>query len=270
MADLPRDHGWGEENDRIAKEKGHASWAAWCDAIEEKKGRKICGGRNSKNMPCAQPAGGASPSGKKTNHVGKGRCGAHGGLSPMGQHSPHYKHGQKSRYLKGAPQYLKDAADEVTRMRDLWSELDLMRARVLALITTDPERPTTPAALREAADKAIKAAGSATTAEQLRAVAEEFIAALAPMSMEMASWEESVGLIESIRKVFETQLKTEQAAFAPMSEVREFFLLERIKKVILDNVSDASARANIANEFAALQVEFLRPGESVPDPEGMN
>jgi len=40
-----------------------------------------------------------NPAGKGTDHLGEGRCSHHGGSSPRGEDSPHFKHGLFSDYL---------------------------------------------------------------------------------------------------------------------------------------------------------------------------
>ena len=40
-----------------------------------------------------------NPAGKGTEHLGDGRCSHHGGSSPRGEDSPHFKHGLFSDYL---------------------------------------------------------------------------------------------------------------------------------------------------------------------------
>lgn len=55
--------------------------------------KKICGAKH-RNRPgtCQLPAGWG------TNHVGSGRCKHHGGLTPRGAESPHFKHGRRSKH----------------------------------------------------------------------------------------------------------------------------------------------------------------------------
>ena len=57
--------------------------------------RGICGARTRKGTPCRRPAGWG------TDHPGVGRCKYHGGATPRGADSPHYRHGLRCRYLPG-------------------------------------------------------------------------------------------------------------------------------------------------------------------------
>lgn len=52
-----------------------------------------CGAKTRAGSPCRLPAGWG------TDHVGEGRCKLHGGASPRGVDSPHFKHGARSKYF---------------------------------------------------------------------------------------------------------------------------------------------------------------------------
>jgi hypothetical protein len=51
-----------------------------------------CGAKTRGGHPCTHGAG------QRTEHVGDGRCWLHGGKTPRGMKSPHFKHGGDSRY----------------------------------------------------------------------------------------------------------------------------------------------------------------------------
>lgn len=50
--------------------------------------------------------------GKGTDHVGEGRCKNHGGATPRGEDSPHFKHGLFSDYLSEEDQRTIDVLEE--------------------------------------------------------------------------------------------------------------------------------------------------------------
>ncbi len=54
---------------------------------------RTCGARTRAGQPCSRPAGWG------TDHVGEGRCRSHGGCTPRGVDSPHFKTGIYSRYV---------------------------------------------------------------------------------------------------------------------------------------------------------------------------
>lgn len=257
MADAPRE-GWSEQNDEIARAAGFESWAAWCDSEEQHLGRKICGARTRDEDPCRRPAGAPSGNGKDTGHKGEGRCGDHGGLALAGEEAPWYKGKGLSRYLdhRGEPaqRQLRAAAEHVAQWRDLWPELDLMRARVKMLVGSIADEQASPAALRRAIAR-VRAALRGGDVDRLKASFTELEAALEPAETTLAAWDESSALTEQIRKLLETQVKIEQQAFAPMNEMREFYLLEKLKEIILTHVPEGS-RTLAVKQLAQLRVQF--------------
>jgi hypothetical protein len=65
-----------------------------------------CGATNRNDEPCGLPAGWG------TDHVGEGRCRLHGGATPRGEDSPHFKHGLFSDYLSEEDRNTIDALEE--------------------------------------------------------------------------------------------------------------------------------------------------------------
>jgi hypothetical protein len=104
--------------------------------------RATCGAHTD-NGPCRNVQG------FKTPHLGEGRCYLHGGLTPRGVDSPHFKHGRRTRYEKALKAQLADAyaqledddafdiADELRLQRALL--LDYMNAKDGALKESDRE-----------------------------------------------------------------------------------------------------------------------------------
>jgi hypothetical protein len=96
---------------------------------------KLCGARKRDGTPCR---GAAMPN---------GRCRLHGGLTPAGPASVHYKHGRRSRYLKALRGEMKDAykaALKDERLLEAKDEVALLEARVgelLGQLTTEPAPP---------------------------------------------------------------------------------------------------------------------------------
>lgn len=81
-----------------------------------------CGGATSSGGKCTQPAGWG------TEHLGEGKCKLHGGASPRGTESPHFKHGMYSNYLPTSILQKADAMAAQSEMLDLLPELVLTRA----------------------------------------------------------------------------------------------------------------------------------------------
>jgi len=54
--------------------------------------KSVCGAKTRSGKPCAKPP-----------CAGRTRCRLHGGATPVGMASPHYKHGRKSKYMDALP-----------------------------------------------------------------------------------------------------------------------------------------------------------------------
>src|SRR5262245_13255246 len=66
--------------------------ASGVKVIRDHLGRRLCGAKcRGKDKRCRQPA------------LQNGRCRLHGGLTPGGMASPHYRHGMRSKYLRDFP-----------------------------------------------------------------------------------------------------------------------------------------------------------------------
>jgi hypothetical protein len=93
---------------------------------------RLCGAKTRSGGTCK----------KFTMSNGTGRCRLHGGLSPAGVASPHFKHGRRSKYLKHLPAHLRDnfkralADPELLSLRE---EAALLTTRIMDLM--DKEAP---------------------------------------------------------------------------------------------------------------------------------
>lgn len=89
------------------------------------RGGAVCGAKTRRGTPCqARPCA-------------NGRCAVHGGLTPSGIASPHFKHGKRSRYLKDLPHELRagyKAALADPELPALGGELALLEVRIGELL----------------------------------------------------------------------------------------------------------------------------------------
>ena len=84
-----------------------------------------CGAKRRNGQPCKAAA------------MPNGRCRCHGGLTPCGIASPHFKHGRRSRYLKDIPPALKAGYKASLRdpeLHNMDEENALLTARIGELI----------------------------------------------------------------------------------------------------------------------------------------
>jgi hypothetical protein len=88
--------------------------------------KSACGARTRNGTPCRRPP-----------LAGRTRCRLHGGASPAGISSPHFKNGRRSRYLRDLPGMVQGGYQatlddgDLTSLRD---ELALLIARVRQLL----------------------------------------------------------------------------------------------------------------------------------------
>lgn len=84
-----------------------------------------CGAKRRNGQPCKAAA------------MPNGRCRCHGGLTPCGIASPHFKHGHRSKYLRDIPPALKagyKAALKDETLHSLDDDLALLQARMSQLL----------------------------------------------------------------------------------------------------------------------------------------
>jgi hypothetical protein len=83
-----RDESSGEDSDRNPTPSALPFAGSGAKVERDHLGRQLCGAKcRGKNKRCRQPA--IRP---------VGRCRLHGGLTPIGIASPHFKHGRRSKY----------------------------------------------------------------------------------------------------------------------------------------------------------------------------
>jgi hypothetical protein len=119
---------------------GHASFAAGPGApANPMKGgqahdgpKKVCGAKTRKGTPC-----------QEDKLFPNGRCYRHGGPSPKGAASPHFKHGKHSRYYpRGLQRLIEQAAadPDLLRLHKEAAELDGMKGAAFRAM----EKPAPP------------------------------------------------------------------------------------------------------------------------------
>lgn len=90
----------------------------------------ICRAKTRAGTPCQLPAGWG------TDHPGEGRCKLHGGRTPRGADSPHFKHGQRSKYfdpssIVGFEEWREQIGPELELEEDLLAMMYVAREALL-------------------------------------------------------------------------------------------------------------------------------------------
>lgn len=171
--------------------------------------KKFCGAKTkSSGKPC------------KGKPMANGRCYHHGGPTPKGRNSPHWKHGRYAKYIPGNLQerYVAAVTDPELLSHD--GEIALIQSRLSSLlekISSAPDSGVTWKELRsqmskfdksqrqaqkleEGAEQEKQLASAALALDELRMVIRRGVA-------EWAAWGEVIALTENMRKLKDSEQK---------------------------------------------------------------
>ena len=212
---------------------------------EAQVGRAICGGKKSDNTPCTQ-------------HPLKDRerCKFHGGRSPRGVESPHYRGKGWSRDL---PTRLSDRVRAGVENPDLISmreELALVDARMGELL----ERLTT----GESGDAWLEVT---RIAARIRKVVDdqpgnwfdeidqalgELAACVEAASSDTQVWQDLHQVLEQRRRIADTERKREEFEAESVTRNQWATFITSVQTAILEEVQDHGSRARLAAKIATL------------------
>jgi hypothetical protein len=107
--------------------KGNDAYKQWVREIEEFVGHPICGAKagSKEDPPRPHPCANMPMRGRK-------KCSKHGGKTPRGPASPHWKHGGYSSMLEDLPEELREAAEVYVNdenLLELRGEIAVLRSR---------------------------------------------------------------------------------------------------------------------------------------------
>lgn len=176
-----------------------------------------------------------------------GRCRLHGGLTPSGPASPHWKHGRHSEYMKRNGLLARyDKASKDPEIISLRSELALVDTRVSQLLERIGEHGNVGLwkDARKKLDAFKAAAGKGKNAVAGARAALQQLDDLITQGLEDAhAWEELRESIELRRKVAETVHRIEQSAeySVPVQEV--FGAFRNVTALFLEIVKDKKQAA---------------------------
>lgn len=198
--------------------------------------------------------------------AGRTRCRLHGGASLAGAASPSFKHGRYSRYLPTRLAEAYEAAladDALIVMRD---ELGLVDSRLAELIANvDREGFVQQWQHARNAFESFTLANQRGDSDGMQAALRELNTALNRGLGDQHKWREIVALVESRRRVVETEQRRLERGANAMTAERAMVLLHRIVDIIRRHVSDPGILSAIAVEVKALatvQPELPQPKAS--------
>ncbi len=196
----------------------------------------LCNGHNADGKPC-----------KKHVIRGRTKCGRHGGKSPQGIASPHFRHGRYSRHLP--TRIMGDYHEYLTdpKRLELDDELALVRARAVDLIRRVDvgESSQLWKKLQATFDELTRATDAA---EQL-ALINDLGQLIRQGASDYAAWEEVGKQIDRTQRLAESQRKRtlELQDNIPMEHMHQILIM--LLAAIVKYVTDRETRANIQTEF---------------------
>lgn len=206
------------------------------------KGQPICGGKTKKGTPC-----------KETRLYPNGRCRKHGGPTPNGPASPHYKTGKWSDY---APEHLIDRYQQWRsdpQLLNLSDDIALTDARISDLLSRvdTGESGAMWKVLRRLNAEAIAALRSGSAAEAAYALT-ELNRLINAASQDYAMWSEIIGLMDSKRKGVESQRRAMVEAKLMLSVDQAVMFADALLEAVRNNVSDVETLSAISTEFNSI------------------
>lgn len=213
------------------------------EIIRNEKGQEICGAKKRGGGFCQSPV----------LSGGTGRCWLHGGKTPSGPASPHFKTGRYSRHLPGRLLTRYDESRKDETLLDLREEVSLTDARVADLLTKvdTGESGAKWKALRKAHLElmdAITSGDSVMLTASVRAIGRM----IEDGNRENDLWIEIFAAVEQRRRLVESERKRLEQMEQLVTVSEMMVLASALLSSIQTHVTDRRALAAISNDFARL------------------
>lgn len=187
---------------------------------------------------------------------GTARCRMHGGESPRGLASPHYKHGQRSKYAKVLGGQLLEHYEQALSNKDLLSlsnELALLDARIMEVLgTVDAGANARLWVQLQTATENFEAAREASDAQRVAYYMNSMIRLINRGVSESSKWMEVVGLIEQRRKLAESERRLRETMQNFATAEQMMLMVQQISVLVKDNVTDPDALRAISEGLIRL------------------
>ncbi len=184
---------------------------------------------------------------------GKDVCYHHGGKSPTGAGSPHFRHGRRSKDLPARLSERYEEALSDSAYIELRDEVALLDARVGDVLSRVDrgESGRWIAGVKDAFKRFEKAERSRSddAPEQLEEARQELRAAINGATLDYAAWEEIYGLIEQRRKLAETERRRMVDERQMISERRAMTFAGAVLALIRESVAGEENEREILARF---------------------
>lgn len=208
------------------------------------KGNHRCGAKTRSGKPCQLWA------------MPNGRCGKHGGLTPRGAASPHFKTGRYSRDLptRMASRYQEAVADpELLSLREEIAAIDARVSDLLGRVDTGEAG----VAWRNATDAffEVQTAISKQDVFHMQVGLTKLENLLAKGRNDYAAWGEVINLFEARRRLVVDERKRLVEMNQVITAERAMLLVGAIIEIIRRNVSDRNVLSSISREISTIVEE---------------
>lgn len=202
---------------------------------------------------CTAIAKGTGEQCKKDAVQGSTKCHMHGGKTPRGMASPHYKHG---RYSKDLPSRLADKYQEArsdSELLALRDDIALVDARLRELVgrIDTGEADSLWRWLEEAVDDLLIARRSKDQAG-IAAAVNDIVQAVEKGSSERKTWAEIFDLLERRKRLVESERKRLVDMQQMITSERAMLLLSVVVDTVRRHVNDRDALAAISADIGKL------------------
>jgi hypothetical protein len=227
--------------------------------------KKVCGAKlRNKNATCKRWA------------MANGRCKFHGGATPKGIASPHWKGkntGKYSQYLPEDAQKIYDVLAEGGEWASLRGEIDLLQSRVMMLLGSLPEGQP-PLEQWRKANRLFGEWQVAAQAKNAQGASEAVVALIQTLTegLDQAGvWNEVYDVVERLRKLVESERKRSlelQNVLTPEQGAIIFGAMGEMARLVCPE-NKAAAAAILYRIFPPLPVTAARPalGSESRDPD---
>lgn len=232
-----------------------AASAAVMECVKGEEAPKLCGAKTRQGGTC-----------KRAPLIGRTRCKLHGGATPRGQDSPHYKTGLYQRHL---PKNLKKSFNDLMSDPNLLegkAEVALMQLRLTQLSgrVQCNESGVAWARLKELFTR-FKAANDEENQEGMIAALNEMSVLVDGEVNDEAAWAELTEFVEKATRIAEREWKRVLANRQVISIEQVHAIAAALIGAVNAHVKDTQTRLAIAEHFGRLNVVNVQPLEPSRD-----
>ena len=182
-----------------------------------------------------------------------GRCRLHGGLTPSGMASPHFRHGRYSKYLPAqlASQYKEAQNDE--HLLELSDEVALLDVRLGELVS-GLDRNDTQSAWLEVGKiyQGILRAGKARDVNALNSYVQDLGDVIERQADTTSRWNEITILMDQRRKLVESERKRTVEMQMTITAERAMLLIAALVDIVRRHVDDRTILRAISTDVGKL------------------